>query len=925
MYSNIIRIKKIDKDLFGTGIIITRNIVVTSEHVVKDEKNVDVEYFNKVFSGEIIFKNDVIALIRIDNFDFSQLYEEEAHNLLFTNQEILPNEQNWEIQGFLSEEQRPHSLTGNGLYIVSTPKERCDYEVGIIKVGTCNNYQGLSGSPVICNGRAVGLVQVQALDKTGDLGIGFTSYELFEKVLPEQSVHESTYIAELKTEGRNQCITEVNKNKASAKYIPDIFVEEDDYKEYLRFFCDPFLFIQKAIEELQSLDFSGVNRYLSGREIDFSGFSCSITPENYQQVNESLYETLDSSIEILEESDPDYRSVDTSSIEEWYVHKASFNSSMKRSMRDILRHLEPTGKRMIVLTKKAGQGKTNFLCDLTENFLVRKGIPSLYCNASNFVEKPSAQILRQLTGNGKWEIEYVKTELNRLWETEGKFVVIVIDGLNENTTLMNFGKFVEESMKELMEIPHLKVVMSTRSELFNERFPSLNPECLGKDFYHLDMTQRHNEDFNKRIFYGYLKFFNIQILNNTLWVNTYKQLTEDTLLLRFFCEVNKGKKQVYMYDIYKYSLFDMYYEMKKNELSERQGPGGDILFEKLINSILKYMIQNESFAQIPKSVLPFEEIQLLNYILESDVIFKEDIILKQGYTEESTETLSFTFDEFRDYCLTKYLVSRPDAEKIFPAIWEKMHELNWSIVEGVEKYSFFLARTKIPSLLPIIEKGTFYSSIYWDNVWNLEDNDITDDDIEKWKQQFLENGEYTTRIVRYLLARMDRTYFRKASVDLLYNNLNKLAERPGQYDRMLRTLFPVKEVDRFGNEIRKRGCAFYCDEIVCALNEKLNKTDEEFSGKDWLRLTMYLHHIMPREINRLWVKAYRNVPAQTKEILQQLANTDEAAIFVKQNLVAVVENLLANIDDPFLVELIKSTEQPMDVKQVGTLLGDLWV
>ena len=366
---------------------------------------------------------------------------------------------------------------------------------------------------------------------------------MFEKLLPEQSVHESTYIAELKTEGRNLCIVEVGKNKAHAKYIPDIFVEEDECKEYLRFFCDSFLFIQKAIEDLQSLDFSGVNRYLSGREIDFSGFSCSITPENYQQVSKSLLETLERSIEILEEAAPDYRSVDKSSIEERFVHKASFNSSMKWTMRDILRHLELTGKRMIVLTKKAGQGKTNFLCDLTENFLVRKGIPSFYYNASNFVEKPSAQILRQLTGNGKWEIEYVKTELNRLWETTGKFVVIIIDGLNENTTLMNFGKFVEESMKELMEIPHLKVVMSTRSELFNERFSSLNPECLGKGFYHLDMTQRHNEDFNKRIFYGYLKFFNIQILNNTLWVNTYKQLTEDTLLLRFFCEVNKGKNK----------------------------------------------------------------------------------------------------------------------------------------------------------------------------------------------------------------------------------------------------------------------------------------------------------------------------------------------------------------------------------------------
>ena len=54
MYSNIIKIKKIDKDLFGTGIIITRNIVVTSEHVVKDEKTLMLSILIKFFRGNRI-------------------------------------------------------------------------------------------------------------------------------------------------------------------------------------------------------------------------------------------------------------------------------------------------------------------------------------------------------------------------------------------------------------------------------------------------------------------------------------------------------------------------------------------------------------------------------------------------------------------------------------------------------------------------------------------------------------------------------------------------------------------------------------------------------------------------------------------------------------------------------------------------------
>lgn len=925
MNPNIVKIRKPEQKLYGTGIVISRDLVITAMHVVADVDCVDVEYYENTFLGNIFFTDNNIALIKIDNPAFSKLFDDnEAYNLYFTNQEIISNEQEWEIQGFLSAEQIPHSIVGKGLFEISIAKESCDYEVRNITVGKTNNYEGLSGSPVICNGRAVGIVQIQKLDLQGELGIGFSSIKLFETNVPPISLRESGFITKLKSAGKIISLGEIEKNKASAKYIPEIFVEEGNYKEYLRFFCDPVLFIQKAIEDLQNINLQGINQCLDGNVIEFTSFAGPITSLNFNEKCESLYEALDKSIEIINRFDPEHTMHAEYSIEERHKRRSEFNYSIVRRMKEILRELEFIKKRMLLLTKKAGQGKTNFLCNLTECFLVRKGLPTFYYNASSFIEKPSNYIINQLTFSGKWSVEYVKSALGRLWETSGECVVIVIDGLNENTTLCNFGHYIDESMKSLMQIPYLKVVMTTRKELFDERFPTLNSENLGQLFYHLDMTQRHDEIFNDRIFSGYLKFFNVQILPTTLSDKTYRQLSEDPLLLRFFCEVNRGKKQVYMYDIYKYALFSRYYEMKKNELNEKQIPGGGVLFDKLITSIMGYMLQNKCFSHIPKKELSIEEIQLLNQLLETDVIFKEDSVIKQGYVEESIETLSFTFDEFRDYCLTSYLVRLPDAAQRFPEIWEKMHEESWSVVEGVERFIFFLARTTLPQILPVIEKGTTYSSIYWENVWNLEDNDITDDDIGKWKQHLLENGVYSPKIVQYLLTRMDRAYFKKASVDLLFEFFNDLAKVPSQYDCMLRTFFPIKEVDRYGLLIRKNGRVAYCDKIVSIINKQLDSTAEKSVNKDCLKLTVYFQHVLPREINNLWIKAFRKKPDLVKGILKELSNIDDTAVFVKQNTITVVKKLHSRFQDQSLNELLNIIKEPIDLQNIENILGGLW-
>ena len=926
MYSNIVKITKSEKELFGTGIIISKDQIITSEHVVKEESEIDVEYQEKHFIGTISFKNDCIALITMRDALFSELFLNEKNKLLFTNQEDLSKTQEWEIQGFVSYDLNPHELRGNGLYVNVSPKKSCDYEVGQIIVGTLNNYEGLSGSPVICNGRAIGLVQIQSLDPSGNLGIGFSSINRFNGFLPSQALGDSAYIFELKEFAERECLAEIEKNKKSAKYIPEIFVEENDYKEYMRYFCDPILFIKEAIENVKALDFSTVNQYLNGQEIDFLQLSAEdMSYDNLHNLYMLLSKSIRRTVQMLEDKESDYRLDGSLSIEAQYVRRAAFNNSMKWTLREILKHIEYIEKRAVLLTKKAGQGKTNFLCDFTENFLIKKGIPTLYFNASNFIEKPSSHIICKLTNDGTWDTKYVKHALELMWKMTGKMVIVVIDGLNENTTLTNFGKYIEETIKELMTFPHLKIIMSTRSELLNERFPMLTVDNIGETFCHIDMSGHHNEKFNNRIFNGYLNFFDVNILGNTLLDRTYKQLVEDTLLLRFFCEVNRGKQQVYMYDIYKYSLFEEYYINKKKELANKQISGGGFLFDKLISNIARYMIETRSFDQVPKRELETDEIQLIDYLLEADVIFKEDVCMKQGFTEETIETLSFTFDEFRDYCLTRYLISRHDAVESFPVTWKTMHDLNWSIVEGVEKYIFYLARTKVPDILPIIVADDNYSSIYWDNVWNLEEKDITEDDIQKWKIQFLEDKRYVDRITSFLINRRDRKFYKKASIDLLFDIFNQLAEMAGEYDKTIRMLFPIKRVDKYNQEIRQEKHVAYCDSLIRFLEKGIEDEKKDFECIDFLKLTIYMHQVMPKEINVLWTKACKYVPDKAIKVLIYFSDVDNTALFVKQNFKDVLVAVSGTTEDPIIKELIKKNQHNVSYKKINDVLTSLWL
>lgn len=865
---------------YGTGIVIANNMVITSQHVVENSSDIKIYYNDSFFTGKICNNTEDYALIVIDDENFSSFHLSEQNQYKFTNEEIIPFDLEWKIIGFLQDSKESFVVAGKGLQRLPCKTE--DYNcraVGLFTNISCD-YKGLSGAPIICNDRIIGLVQAQWSDSPA---IGFLSADLFFKDIPPGLRSDSFYISDLFTRSNDLCESEIRKNKNSGKYIPEIFVEEQNCKDFLRYFADPILFINKIISDIKNLDFTLINNNLDDKKISFNLDNIIVTPEKFSSVYEGLCSKIKSNIDILTVEEQSSNAVGYDFNVERKKRAIEFNS-LKQDLEEIQERLGFVSKRCILLTGKAGSGKTNFLCDFTENFLLKKNIPSLYFNASNFAEKPSIKITDFINNNQKWDLNYVKECLEVLWRERKTFIVIIIDGLNENSTIKDFRFNIEESINDLLKLPYVKILMTTRTELLSERFPNLTNTIFGDQFKILEMPKHHEDKVKNRIIKGYLKHFDVKIIG-LVEDEVLSNLIDNFLLLRYFCEVYEGKSHVTFNDMYNYSLFGKYYnKIKENKIIYI--PRGDLVFDNLINTISELMIRKEIFAKLPIGNLQASDstYKLLDDLLDSGVIFSEEIRCKKGFIEEPEQCISFTFDEFRDYCLTNYLLTQNDPIKNFYPIWKKMHEHNWSILEGVEKYVFYVAKTQSRELLSLIIDDENFQEIYWDNIWNFDEESIEEDDIIKWKRYFLEDTPYTFKIASNLLRRLNRNYYKKTSIGLLFDFFNELSLEPGKYHLIVSKLFPYLDRSRkYKNE-----CVVYRNVL---LEKLIQNYDIKTHLKDLLRLTIYLYHLQPSETLDLWKRIGVTYTTLVIDILNEYSNFNKKFVFLEQNTQEIINCL----------------------------------
>ena len=652
---------------FGTGIAIDTNLVITPSHVVIGEKNTIIMN-EEVFEASIISSNEHFSVLKINENIFT-------YATVFSEDEILDDDSEWYIHGYISETQEPHEVIGNGIHrsLIRSGIEKWNCILQNISAGAKNNYSGLSGSPVISHNRIVGILQCQEVVEGKPIELKMASVSMFKDLLTPDVISINEYKEKFFIKANEHTRQQISKNKQIRKYIPDIYVEEQYYKEMVRYFADPALFVQKALYELLRYDWSVINAELLRKKlpvIDFRSYEKITKSISFYDDIKGLCHSLEEAIAIIEKAEKNSEKVFY--INQYSQNRAIFNNIIKWYLKDRLDTLRMIPIKYLLLKKEAGQGKTNFLCDFTENFLLKKGYYVLYFNASSFSDNPFDYIIRFLTINGEYELSYSKKVLEAEYDKTKRPFIIVIDGLNENSNINNFGNTIKTFLEKCEEFSFIKVLMSTRSEFYDERFGELSTG-LYQNKFSLIYMRNNDKKFNSRIFWGYLKFFDIDIVESTLSGITYKKLTKDVLLLRYFCEVNEHKKNLAMHDVFIYEVFEKYTDEKCSKYSKvKDGVDPDVL-RLLIDKIILQMINYNEYTSITIEEFTKDETQLLNDLLENEVIFKGESYTQNGIVPKPIVTIGFTFDEYRDYCITKYIITTCnfDREQNFTKI---LHE-----------------------------------------------------------------------------------------------------------------------------------------------------------------------------------------------------------------------------------------------------------
>ncbi|MCD8173872.1 MAG: hypothetical protein LUD76_10545, partial [Alistipes sp.] len=384
---------------------------------------------------------------------------------------------------------------------------------------------------------------------------------------------------------------QIQRNINSKKYIPDTFLEVDEMKENARYFCVPYQFYNKVFREVSNFNFDYLNTYLRSvgesmfaiQTSDYDVSSFDGFPILYEK-SRNLENYLKSQCAVLENG-----------------HYKRYASRYK--LNDKARDLNHFYSRLLLLTANAGQGKTNFLCDLSENIILKRGIPCIFLNGYEIqADNVGESIARRVYPiNSNYSLFDIIGAISDYCENNKCTFLLIIDGLNENSSPENFSRNLLALMRELMKFDFVKIILSCRTEYFEHNFreikTSFSQYLSTINFRNGDLTDTQKE----RLLDNYLSYFKIKV---SLSSSVKDQLIENFLLLRIFSEAYEGQSISHISDLYKDEIFYKYYDKMSKSVAQRIKENGvgnmtPLLIKQFLTSIVEHMIESHQFNNVP--------------------------------------------------------------------------------------------------------------------------------------------------------------------------------------------------------------------------------------------------------------------------------------------------------------------------------------
>ena len=590
-----------------------------------------------------------------------------------------------------------------------------------------------------------------------------------------KSYHDQCQISQKEfLEGQGRLLDlQLRRNIGSGKYLEDTYLEIDELKEQLRFFVDPFLFFQLSCERTARLNFDNLRWVLAEQKNESFEFDTAIAVGNGGQPAdfELLYEASRRLSDYLSAKHNELHSGGNIR----YFHS--------RKIKDVLDLSNCIHKRFFILTSKAGQGKTNVLCDLTKNVLKRREIPAAYLNGYE-LESGNVEVsfAHKLFSTKNYSLDDVLVAAKCYCEQHQVPFVFIIDGLNENGSPHRLRAGMETFLSTVLQYDFVKVIVSCRTEYYDTHFSS-----IGKLFEDDTIIQRN---INSRLdeYWEKLKelYFNHFSINCAVITDHIKnEFCENLLLFRIFCEVNAGTPLTVIHSIAKEPLFDAYCKIMISRVAAELKSDGcslatDTFIADFLKNVVGRMVENDLFANMPLSALlanaDIQQREVVNRFLDNNVLMRKDLKSVSSSPFANSEVVNFTFDEFRDYLVSHYLIDvvLPESQTSFSGYVIKYTDASHMLSEGLTTFLFsYIKRTKEPFALETIQSRPWYKQVFRDLIWDVEEKDITDDDIVLIKQFLRECDIKVSRNLAYW-KRWNTDVFKRINIKLLLEHLSTL-------------------------------------------------------------------------------------------------------------------------------------------------------
>ncbi|MCR5568784.1 MAG: hypothetical protein K6G31_05865 [Paludibacteraceae bacterium] len=589
---------------------------------------------------------------------------------------------------------------------------------------------------------------------------------------------------------------QIERNKKINKYIPETFLELNDIKDHIRYFCNPFLFHGLILEQIEKLNFDLLNQYRIRRKIP--EFKFSIDHKKYsleENINDSdvkngdiidfkEYINLNNELRRILQNNVD--NLQTKYNNEYFT---------KRKIERQIDNLNFLSKRICIIIAKAGQGKTNFLCDLVNTTLSAWKSPFIFVNGYDLdATNIENSLLNQFYPISGESLESLLKKIDIYCLDKRSPFILIIDGINENKDNSLLESPLERLTSKLLMYQSIKIIITCRYDYYKRNFQILeqvfcNDVIVIDGFYNKFDTVSQDKLMN-----NYFHHFGIKA---TLTNPVKKEFSDNLLLFRLFCEVNSGNSLGVVSEISDYRLFGKYCEKLSSNVGERLRDRGFSFSRQseimnIVMKVIAVLIEKEYYENIPlRSILDELESKY------RDVFFSfldENLLITKTINSDgiNNEVVNFTFDSCRDYLISLWLIDNfnNDQSKIKQLIINYTKDTH-RLSEGIRKNLFLITKNQNnSSVLSFIKGLSWYELVFFNLIFYVEDGNLTSEDVKL----VLKNINRNSMISINMLYRYDLSVYKllntKMLIDELYTYGDDLLEsyvksflQLGTYDR----------------------------------------------------------------------------------------------------------------------------------------------